>query len=124
MKYFLLSFLFIFSILLSRAQNAQVNSLPPGTYETVIQSNQNKWERGDIILMDNSKYKVSSSSEVGEYRFSVTAQRVFFTSGPLKSMYAKTSLSKDTPTIILPVSENEQLGQKLPAEVYGYYRNK
>jgi hypothetical protein len=122
MKYFLLSFVFIFSIILARAQNSQVNNLPSGTYETVVKNNQNKWERGDIILIDNNKYRVSSSSEVGDYRFSVTAQRIFFTSGPLKSVYAKTSLNKDTPTIILPVSENEQLGLKLPSEVYGYYR--
>ena len=122
MKYFLLSFIFIFSIILARAQTSQVNSLPSGTYQTVVKSNQNKWERGDIVLMDNNKYKVTSSPEVGSYRFSVTAQRVFFTSGPLKSVYAKTSLNKDTPTIILPVSENQQLGQNLPSDVCGYYR--
>ena len=121
MKAFLLSFVFILTIQFCKAQG-QVNALPPGKYETVIKNQQNKWERGDIILIDDNKYKVSSSEETGEYRFSVTAQRVFFTSGPLRSIYAKTSLNNNTPTIVLPVAENEQLGLKLPSEVRGYYK--
>src|SRR2546423_10637499 len=121
MKLFLLSSLFTFSMLLSKAQTSQVSSLPTGKYETIIKSNQNKWERGDIILMDDNKYKISSGDEVGEYRFSITAQRIFFISGPLKNMYAKTSLDNTTPTIILPVSENEKIGQKLPSEICGHF---
>jgi len=119
MKSFLLA-LFIVLLSCGRA-DAQVNTLPAGKYETVS-TNQSKWERGDIILIDGSKYRVSTSNEVGDYRFSVTAQRVFFTSGPLKSLYAKTSVRNDVPAIVLPVPENAQLGLKLPAEIWGCYR--
>jgi hypothetical protein len=105
----------------ARAQNP-VNSLPPGKYETVSKTEQNKWERGDIILVNDSQYRISTSNEVGEYRFSVTAQRVFFTSGPLKSLYAKTSVFNNTPAIVLPVAENQQQGLKLSSEVWCYYK--
>ena len=88
MKSFLLSVITVLLSQISMGQD-QVNSLPPGKYETVIKNQQNKWERGDIILLDQNKYKTSNSDETGEYRFSVTAQRVFFTSGPLRSIYAK-----------------------------------
>jgi hypothetical protein len=120
MKLFLLSTIILFTQF-SNAQE-QVNSLPAGKYETVIKNQQNKWERGDIILLDQNKYKISSSEETGEYRFSVTAQRVFFTSGPLRSVYAKTALNNQTPVIVLPVAENEQLGLKLPSEIRGYLK--
>jgi hypothetical protein len=121
MKLFLLSVVSVLFFKMSNAQE-QVNALPAGKYETVIKNQQNKWERGDIILLDQNKYKISSSDETGEYRFSVTAQRVFFTSGPLKSIYAKTSLNNQTPVIVLPVAENEQLGLKLPSEIRGYLK--
>jgi hypothetical protein len=120
MKVFLLSFFLILSSQFINAQT-QVNTLPPGKYETVIK-NEDKWERGDIVLLDQNRYKISSSDETGEYRFSMTAQRVFFTSGPLHNMYAKTSLNNNTPTIIFPVAENQQLGLKIPSEVRGYYK--
>ena len=87
-----------------------------------VSKNQDKWERGDIILVNDSQYRISTSNEVGEYKFSVTAQRVFFTSGPLKSLYAKTSLTNNTPAIVLPVAENQQQGLKLSSEVWGYYK--
>ena len=121
MKVFTLSFILILSVQFCGAQ-AQVNNLPPGKYETVIRNNEDKWERGDLILLDDSKYKISSTNETGEYRFSMTAQRVFFTSGPLRNMFAKTSMNNSTPTIIFPVAENEQLGLKLPSEIRGYYK--
>jgi hypothetical protein len=121
MKSYLLSFLFIFCVSNLHAQNAQVSSLPAGKYETVLK-NQGKWERGDIILIDENKYRISSSNETGDYKFSSAAQRIFFITGPLKSAFAKTSLNNDAPAIILPVSENEQVGLKLPAEVWCYYR--
>ena len=121
MKVFLLS-LTVLLILHVNAQS-QVQSLPTGKYETVMKTNENKWERGDIILLDGNKYKLSTSDETGDYRFSSAAQRIFFTSGPLKSLYAKTSVTNDTPAIILPVPENEQVGFKLSAEVWCYYRH-
>jgi hypothetical protein len=121
MKAYLLSISLTICAISVRAQNTPVNSLPTGKYETTLK-NQGKWERGDIILMDENKYKVSSSNEVGDYKFSSAAQRVFFITGPLKSAYAKTSLNNDAPAIVLPVNENEQVGIKLPAEVWCYYR--
>ena len=121
MKVFLLS-LTVLLVLHINAQS-QVQSLPTGKYETVMKTNENKWERGDIILLGGNKYKLSTSDETGDYRFSSAAQRIFFTSGPLKSLYAKTSVTNDTPAIILPVPENEQIGFKLSAEVWCYYRH-
>lgn len=103
------------------AQN-QIQSLPVGKYETVLKAGAGKWERGDIILLEHNKYKLSKGEESGDYKFSSAAQRIFFTSGPLKSLYARTSLANDAPTIVLPVPENEQAGFKLSAEVWCYYR--
>ena len=123
MKAFLFFFIFIFCINHSNAQSNQVNKLPFGKYETIHKSSQKKWDRGDIILIDENKYKVTSSKEEGDYKFSVTAQRVFFTSGPLKSLYAKTYLNNNNPAIVLPVAENQQLGLKLPSEIWGYYKH-
>src|SRR3954468_16939612 len=122
MKAILLSAVFLVSFSIARAQNGPVNSLPSGKYETVVKSNQNKWDRGDIILLDENKYKVSTSDEVGDYRFSVTAQRIFFTSGPLKSLYAKTAMNNDKPQIVLPVTENAQFGQKIPSDIVGFLK--
>jgi hypothetical protein len=104
------------------AQDKQVNTLPVGKYETVAKNNQSKWERGDIILIDENTYRITSSSETGEYKFSVTAQRVFFTSGPLKAVFAKTSLTNNSPAIVLPVSENQQAGIKLHSDIWGYLK--
>jgi hypothetical protein len=120
MKLVLLSLCCLFSVLFCSGQNGQVNNLPAGKYETVVKSSQIKWERGDIILLDENKYKISTSNEVGEYRFSVAAQRIFFTSGPLKNMFAKASASNNTPSIILPAAENAQSG--LNSEIVCYLR--
>ncbi len=120
MKRFLLNLFFIFLVLFCNAQNTPVNNLPAGKYETVIKSNQDKWERGDIILLDDNRYKISTSNEVGEYKFSVAAQRVFFTSGSLKNLFAKTTLANGTQAIVLPVAENDQSG--LRSEVWCYLR--
>lgn len=122
MKAFLLFVICLFSIW-SHAQNSKVNILPAGKYETISKDNQVKWDRGDINLLVDGKYKLTTSNEVGDYKFSITAQRIFFTSGPLKGMYARTSLSNDAPAIFLPVSENEQVGKKLLTEVWCYYKH-
>jgi hypothetical protein len=119
--------LLIFSLFISSsalwAQNNQVNNLPAGRYETSIKQNGNKWTKGDIVLLDDSHYKITSSTDVGEYKFSATAQRIFFTSGPLKTVFAKAIVSADKPAIILPAAENEQ-GLKLAGEdVIAYLRN-
>ena len=121
MKSFLLSLSFILCFQLS---NAQVNSLPAGRYETLIKDKNSRWEKGDIIILDDTHYKISGTNETGEYKFSVTAQRIFFTSGPLKSLFAKAVQNNNAPAIVIPVSENEQLGYKIAsADVWGYYRN-
>lgn len=120
MKAFLLSSAFIFLLLATKAQGVQ--NLPAGKYETISKSNHSKWERGDIILLDDNKYKISTGDEVGDYKFSSAAQRIFFISGPLKHLYAKTSVNNNAPVIVLPVSENEQIGQKLSSEVWCYYK--
>jgi hypothetical protein len=114
MKYSLLSTLLLFSVLSSNAQN--VTDLSPGKYETKTKVAQSKWDRGDIIIIDDNHYRLSSSGEIGDYRFSVAAQRIFFTSGPLKSAFTKVTSSKGKPVIILPIEENGSLG--LTAEIW------
>ena len=104
MKYSLLFILFVVSVLFTKAQS--VSDLPAGKYETKAKTAQNKWEKGDIILIDDSHYKLSSGGEIGDYRFSVAAQRIFFTTGPLKSAFTKVALSNGKPVIILPQEEN------------------
>jgi hypothetical protein len=112
MKYPLLLILLFLSFF-TKAQT--VSELPAGKYETKTKTAQNKWEKGDIILIDDSHYKLSSGGEVGEYKFSVAAQRIFFTSGPLKSAFTKVSSANGKPIIILPLEENKGLG--ITAEV-------
>ena len=114
MKYLLLSAIFIISVVVTKAQN--VTHLPSGKYETKTKTAQNKWEKGDIILLDDSRYKLSSGGDVGEYKFSVAAQRIFFTSGPLKTAFTKVTLANGKPVIILPIAENGTLG--LTAEIW------
>lgn len=81
-----------------------------------MKTNQNKWEKGDLIIIDDSHYKLSSSNETGDYRFSVVAQRIFFTSGPLKSAYTKVILNNNKTVIVFPTDKNSDLG--LTAEVW------
>lgn len=114
MKYSLLFTLFVVSVLSTNAQN--VADLPAGKYETKTKTAQNKWEKGDIILIDESHYKLSGGGEIGDYRFSVAAQRIFFTSGPLKSAFTKVTMANGKPVIILPQEENGSLGLK--AEIW------
>lgn len=113
MKYSLL-FILLFLSMITEAQT--VTELPAGKYETKTRTAENKWEKGDIIIIDDSHYKLSSSGEMGEYKFSVAAQRIFFTTGPLKSAYTKVNSANGKPVIILPLEENKGLG--FTAEVY------
>jgi hypothetical protein len=108
----------------SSSVKAQNNILPAGRYETILKQSQSKWSEGDIILVDASHYKITSSEDVGEYKYSATAQRIIFISGPLKTVYAKTTINANKPTIILPLAENEQQGVKLvTADVVAYFKN-
>jgi len=121
MKVLLLSSFLLFGI--AAYTQSQVQALPTGKYETVLKKNAGKWERGDIVLLEGNKYKLSTNDETGDYRFSSAAQRIFFTSGPLKSLFAKTSMDNNSPVIVLPVEENEPVGFKLSAEVWCYYKH-
>ena len=122
MKLTLLLSIFALSAVLAQ-KNTNTN-LPIGKYETILKQSQSKWEQGDIILVDANHYKITSSDEVGEYKFSATAQRVFFVSGPLKTAFAKTILNTNKPTIVLPAAENEQQGLKLATtDVFAYFKN-
>lgn len=106
MKYFLL---FLFSALLIMPAGAQQKGgslLPPGRYEAAVKPDGTKWERGDIILLDGNRYRISSSNEVGEYRISMAAQRILFTSGPLRAVFAKVVQQGKKPAIELPYAEN------------------
>lgn len=111
--------LFIFSLFIVSAcwvKAQSVATLVPGRYEAKVKQATNRWEKGDVILLDNSNYKLSNSNEVGEYMFSVAAQRIFFTSGPLKSAFTKVLLNNNKPVIIFPAEQNKELG--LTAEVW------
>jgi hypothetical protein len=113
MKIFLLLAFYLATASETRAQDTSVQNLPPGKYETRVLNA--TWDKGDIILLDGEKYKISSSQEVGEFRFSVTAQRIFFTSGPLKGIFAVARKQQNAPVILIPQQENESLGLKLAA---------
>lgn len=120
MKLILLISTFVFTS--STLHSQQVNTLPAGRYETKIQ--EYNWEKGDIELLDANNYKIATSGEIGEYRFSVAAQRIFFTSGPLKGVYAKAQLINNSPGILIPLNENQQLGFKLASgDIVGKFRN-
>jgi hypothetical protein len=119
MKCLLLLIFFTASFTLN-AQQGQVAQLPPGTYQ--IQNNGTSF-KGDIILVDDSRYKLSTESTVGEYKFSATAQRVLFLSGTLKGAFARTVMRGPDPAILLPRKENEALGFKLvQTDLQAFYK--
>lgn len=113
MKTFLLFTFMTILFYTGHAQKNKVNNLPTGRYETVLKQATKKWTQGDIIILDDQRYRVSTSNEIGEYKFSATAQRIFFLSGPLKTVYAKTLSTGNQPSIILPLSENSRQGVNL-----------
>lgn len=120
MKPVLLLFILIFSF---HCVKAQVNTLPVGKYETSLREKGAKWEKGDIHIINERHYKISGSVESGVYKFSATAQRIFFTSGPLKGFFAKTVQQDNAIAIVIPVTENEQLGYNIAvADVWGYLK--
>jgi hypothetical protein len=118
MKLFLL-LLFFAPLAKAHTQSGQVTHLPAGTYQV-----QNKGSfKGDIVLIDDSHYKLSTETTVGEYKFSATAQRVLFLSGTLKGAFARTTTNGTDPVIVLPRKENEDLGFKLiQTDLQAFYR--
>lgn len=97
------------------AQLETVAELPIGVYFTYLSADDiklNRWERGNVVLLDDSRYKLSTEEETGKYKFSATAQRVFFLTGPLQGVFAKSIISANKPAIILPGKENEKLHSK------------
>jgi hypothetical protein len=118
---FLLLFLLFSPFVMVQAQPAQVAHLPAGTYQ--VQNNDGKSFKGDIVLIDDSHYKLSGENTVGEYKFSATAQRILFLSGTLKGAFARTVISGTDPTIVLPRKENEELGFKLiQTDLQAFYK--
>lgn len=117
---FLLLFLFFAASVSLQAQQGQVTHLPPGTYQV---QNNNTAFKGNIILTDDSHYKLSTENTVGEYKFSATAQRVLFLSGPLKGAFARTVSNGADPVIVLPRKENEAIGFKLvQTDLQAFYK--
>lgn len=116
------SFLLVLFLVASTAMHAQsVSQLPAGTYQ--IQGNGKATFKGDVILIDDSHYKLSTENTVGEYKFSATAQRILFLSGTLKSAFARTIMSGTDPAIVLPLKENAELGFKLvQTDLQAFYK--
>lgn len=114
MKYSLLAAILAMATPGLHAQS--LTDLPTGKYEARFKTAQSNWERGDIIILDESHYKLSNGTDVGDYKFSQAAQRIFFTTGPLKSAFTKVATTNGKPVIILPKEENGTLG--LTAEVW------
>lgn len=98
----------------------QVQSLPAGKYETRLNNSKARWTRGDLALQGNGQYTFGDSKEAGDYKFSVAAQRIFFTSGPLKGMYATTTMQGQTPVIIFPRNDAQPIS--ITEDVYAFFR--
>jgi hypothetical protein len=106
-------FLFFVTAFTLSAFAQDISRLPAGRYEGSIQNTASRWEQGDLVLLDDFHYKTSNSNETGEYRFSATAQRVFFISGYLKGAVAKTKMINGSPAIHFPFAENQQVGVRI-----------
>jgi hypothetical protein len=121
MKFFLL-FSLLLSTLLTHAQSGKVDNLPAGVYE-VQKAKASSALSNDIVILNDNQYRLRNESEVNEYKFSATAQRVLFISGPLKGIFAKTVINAGAPAILLPKKENEALGYRLAeADVWAFYK--
>lgn len=126
MKPFLSTLLFLCTISTCSAQTETVGTLPVGIYNTYSLGDEGKagkWLRGDVVLVDEAQYRLSGGDEAGKYKFSATAQRVFFLTGPLQGVFAKTVIKNNKPAIVLPGKENERLrSQYFAADVVAYYK--
>lgn len=126
MKYLTLALLSFLLFHTTYAQKQKVANLPTGTYQTYFYGwdyQLNKWLRGDIILLTSTTYKLSDEKEIGRYRFDANQQRVYFLSGPLKNVFAKTALSSNKPAIVLPKKENKAQKTELAvSDVWAYLK--
>lgn len=111
--YLLIAFLVCFAV---TAKSQQVSAIASGKYETKFKNAAKKWEKGDVIILDDNRYKLSNGGDIGDYKFSVAAQRIFFTSGPLKGAYTKVILNNNKPAIVFPTEQNGELG--ITAEIW------
>ena len=62
MKLLLLSVVFIFLMIHTNAQTKQLVVLPAGNYEAQAKFTEPKWEQGNIIILDQNKYKTTVNS--------------------------------------------------------------
>lgn len=102
------------------AQTERITSLPAGLYE--VQNSTDTKLSGNIVLLDDGTYRVGSETTTGTFKFSATAQRVLFVTGPLKGIFARTIINSGIPSIILPLKENEELGFKLAQDILALYK--
>jgi hypothetical protein len=106
LKSFLISQLILCAALSLQAQPKKIVHLPAGHYSTLLDKDKSQWNRGDIVLISENRYRITTEATEGEYRTSITAQRIFFTTGPLRGFYARLLLHNNTPAIELPQAEN------------------
>ena len=125
MKCYLLTVLTCFCVMSSFAQT-EVSNLPVGAYETWQLNNNTKsakWSGGNLVLLDDKRYRFGDNS--GEYKFSPTAQRIFFVTGELKGAFAQIHTTGPELVILFPQKENERLGNKLfSSDIGGFYRRR
>ncbi len=120
MKAYLLAFLLVLAGV-AHAQKTEVAELPTGTYQ--IQNSKASGLKGDLVLVDDSHYKLSNDDAVGEYKFSTAAQRVLFVSGSLKGAFARTIMSGGQPAILLPQKENATTVLKqIQSDLQAFYK--
>jgi hypothetical protein len=113
--------LFFAAAVSAQAQSGTVSRLPVGTYQ--VQNAGNATFKGDIVLIDDSHYKLSTENTVGDYKFSATAQRILFLSGTLKGAFARAATTGSQTVIALPLKENEETGFKLiQADLQAFYK--
>lgn len=119
MRSSLLSLFMVASVTLN-AQTDRIVSLPVGVYE--VQNSTETKLTGNIILLEDGVYRIGNETTTGNYKFSATAQRILFVTGPLKGIFARTVINSGSPSIILPLKENEELGFKLAQDILALYK--
>jgi hypothetical protein len=120
MKLSLLLVFFVMAVTV-QAQSVAVTRLPVGTYQ--VQDASSATFKGNIVLIDDSHYRLSTETTIGDYKFSATAQRILFLSGTLKGAFARAASTGSETVIALPLKENEETGFKLiQADLQAFYK--